>query len=273
MAASYKTNVMRNLLIISALLLTTVSATAKNLYIPVAGVAPGVNGTLFRTDVRLFNPSETKTLGVTLHFLPQGWDGTNIPGRVVEVGPRKMVVLNNVVQDFLQWPAPVVGAIRIDSDTDNSYSIIASSRTYTDSPNPAASGTYGQFVPAIDVVNAKHKTVVLHVSHSLDFTTGFRTNAGVMNPQRQPTDVSISLHRADGTLIGTAIRNIQGMSMLQESVAAMFGLTANVEEGFLVYESVLPVFTFASINDNRSGDGFLLTGEEDIATVEPLPLP
>ena len=141
---------MKQTLLALVFFVSAATASAKNLYIPVAGVAPGINNTLFRTDVRLFNPSFTTGISISVHFLPQGWDGSNIPGRVVNLEPREMVVLNNIVQDFLQWPAPAIGAIRLDSDTDKSYAFVAESRTYTNSPNAAAPGTYGQFVPALD---------------------------------------------------------------------------------------------------------------------------
>ena len=43
------------------------NAAAKNLYIPAAGSAPGANNTRFRTDVRIFNPSSTETISISVH--------------------------------------------------------------------------------------------------------------------------------------------------------------------------------------------------------------
>jgi hypothetical protein len=262
----------RKVLISIALFFIASTASAKNLYIPVAGVAPGINNTLFRTDVRLFNPSFTKTIGISIHFLPQGWDGSNISGRVVELEPREMVVLNNIVENFLQWPAPAIGAIRLDSDTDKSYAFIAESRTYTDSPNPAIPGTYGQFVPALDPADGLTASVALHVTHSSDYTQGFRANAGMMNPNRVFTIVTPSLHRADGTVIaeGAPIR-VEPMSMIQRSIPAMFGDGVSVDDGYIEFNSSYPVFTWVSVVDNRSSDGVFVLGEEDKATEEPLP--
>jgi hypothetical protein len=257
-----------------ALFLVAANASAKNLYIPVAGVAPGINNTLFRTDVRLFNPSFTRPIGISIHFLPQGWDGSNISGRVVNLAPRQMVTLNNIVENFLQWPVPAVGAIRLDSDTDKSYSFIAESRTYTDSPNPAAPGTYGQFVPALDPADGLNDSVALHVTHSSDYTQGFRANAGIMNPNRVFTVVTPSLYRADGTLIaeGASIQ-VEPMSMIQRSIPAMFGEGVSVEDGYIEFSSSYKVFTWVSIIDNRSSDGVFVLGADDKATEEPLPGP
>src|SRR5688500_8549245 len=101
---------MKRILIALALSLTALTASARNFYIPVAGVAPGANNTLFRTDVRIFNPTG-HLFGVTLHFLPQGQDNTNIPGKMVFLGPRSVAALNNVVGDFFGLPTPIIGAI------------------------------------------------------------------------------------------------------------------------------------------------------------------
>lgn len=253
-----------------ALLFASLTASARNLYIPVAGVTRGANNTSFRTDVRLFNPSFTKDVGVTLHYLPQGLDGSNIPGRVVNVPHRQMVVINDVVGGFFQTAAPSVGAIRIDSNEDKDYAIIATSRTYTDSPN--SSGTYGQFIPAIEDSAASEKSIVLHVSHSLDLQTGFRANAGIMNPGRQPVVVTPSVVLPDGTLAaeGPAI-TVAPMSMVQLPLTTLMGTERAVEHGFIHFQSTGPVFTYASMVDNRTGDQFFVAGQEDRADVRPLP--
>lgn len=257
--------------VVTALLLAVsivVPASARNLYVPVAGVAPGANNTLFRTDIRLFNPHATGWISVTLHFLPQGLDGSNIPGRTVIVKPRQMVVLNNVVTDLLGWPAPAIGAVRIDSNTAVDYAVIASSRTYTDSPNPAVSGTYGQFIPALDPHDAAQRSIVLHVSH--DDT--FRTNAGIMNPGSTAATVTPSFVRSDGTLVAEgAPITVPAQSMVQVSVPAMFGATPPVQDGFIHFDASQPVFTFASVVDNGTGDQYFVVGAEDSAEVKPLP--
>ncbi len=243
------------------------SASARNLYVPVAGVAPGARNTLFRTDLRLFNPSATEPITVTLHFLPQGLDGSNIPGRTVRLAPREMVLLDNVVTDFLGWPAPAIGAVRIDSDTAVDYPVIATSRTYTDSPNPSVSGTYGQFIPALDAGRAAERSVVLHVSHALQF----RTNAGAMNPGNEAATVTPTLFGADGTPVaeGAAIP-LPPKSMTLLSIAAMFGAQVPLENGYIRFVASRPVFTFASIVDNGTGDQFFVVGEDEAGAVKPL---
>lgn len=245
-----------------ALVLSAADAAAKNLYIPAAGSAPGANGTRFRTDVRIFNPSSTESIGVTLHFLPQGMDGSNIPGRVVQIPPRQMAVLNDVVANFLGWPVPAIGAIRLDSDTDKSYEFSADSRTYTDSPKPEAPGTYGQFIPALDPnISATKTGVVLHVSSN----AAFRTNAGAMNPNREAVTVRATLLNANGTVEAeSAPFVVPAMSMTLQSLAQLLGLAHDVDDGYLIIESTLPIFAFASVADNQSADTIFIPGVADI---------
>jgi hypothetical protein len=263
---------MRNTLLALVLSLLALPAAAKNLYIPIAGFAEGANGTFFRTDVRIFNPSTEHVISVTLHFLPRGMDGFNIPGRIVNVQPRATAVLDNVVGDFLQWPTGGLGAIRLDSNTDFSYEFMAESRTYTDSPNPAVAGTYGQFIPALDVETARRKTVITHLAQSRHFDSGFRTNLGIMNPGSETATVIPRLYSADGTLVkeGPPVV-VQRMSVEQIALPQMFLTSAEIVDGFATFESDVPVFTYASIVDNRSSDQFFVPGAEDKAGVYPLP--
>ena len=258
---------MKQLLTFAALIVIAAGAEARNLYIPVAGEVPGANGTYFRTDVRIFNPSSVDDIDVSIHFLPTGIEGSNIPGQVFHVPKRQMLVLNNVLRQLAGVTTPAVGALRLDSDTDKSYDFIAESRTYTDSPNPAVGGTYGQYIPALDVTSAFEKTVITHASHNANY----RTNVGIMNPQRVPAVITPSLVLPDGTLIAEGAQlTIPAMSMIQMSVPAMFGTDRQFDDAFVVIDSTQAVFGFMSIIDNRTGDPFFVPGAEDKAGVQPL---
>ena len=257
---------MKRLTILTALLIAT-AAEARNLYIPIAGEVPGANNTYFRTDVRIFNPSYVHDIDVTIHFLRAGQDNANISGQVFHVPHRQMLVLNNVVRQLYGVTTPALGALRLDSDTDYSYDFIAESRTYTDSPNPAVAGTYGQFIPALDVTTAKEKTIVVHAIHSNDF----RTNVGIMNPQRVPATITPSLVFPDGTLIAEGAQiTVPPMSVVQMSVPAMFGTDRQFDDGFVVLDASAKVFGYLSVVDNRSGDPFFVPGVEDKAEVTPI---
>lgn len=262
--------------ILSLLILSTfaLGASAKNMYIPVAGKVAGGNNTFFRTDVRIFNPSSTDDISVSIHYLPQGVEGTNIPGRLVTVPKRQMVMLNDIVGDFFGETANTVGALRLDSDTDASYEFVADSRIYTNSPNPAVQGTYGQYVPAMALEDAKLKTVVLHLKNFPDTgivgAPSFRTNVGVMNPGSEPATITSGLYGPNGVrMLEGLVLTIPPKSMRQLSIAELFGTTIFID-GFVTFESTQPIYSWGSVVDNKSGDQVFVRGVEDKAGKKPL---
>ncbi len=229
---------------------------AKNMYIPAAGVTPGQNGTFWRTDLRIYNPSPDEAIHVSLHFLPQGMDGTNISGRIFTIPARGTLVLDNVVATLAPHLATALGAIRVDSDTHHSYEFVASSRTYT---TTTSSGTRGQFVPALGAADAVSRSAVLHVVSSNDC----RTNFGVMNPGLQPVTVKIRLLGTDGSaFLESQTLTIQPRSMDQWSLQSLFG-GVFMPDGTAIVEASGPVFTWGSVVDNVSGDPIFVKGAED----------
>ena len=254
----------RTLLVVSSLLLAA-TVSAKNMYIPISANAPGANNTLFRTDVRIYNPND-RQIAVTLHFLPRGADGSNISGRRFDIPARQMMVLNNVIEAIGGFPPPITGAIRFDSDDTGTSGpdFHATSRTYTDSPNPAAPGTFGQFIPALEANQAKRRVVVLQLANSSNLAAGFRSNVGAMNPNREAAMVTPTLFAANGTTIKTgAAFTVPAMSVIQQSLSDMFATNPlDFADGFVVFDSSVPIFGYGSVVDNRSSDQIFVLGAE-----------
>lgn len=251
---------MKRTILLAVLLATQLAASAfaKNMYVPVAGVTPGSNGTFWRTDVRIYNPSSAQGIDVTLHFLPQGMDGTNISGRVFHLGPRETLVLDNVVATLAPHLTHAVGAIRIDSDTDQSYDFIASSRTYTGTGIATRPGTYGQFVPALEAADATRSAAVLHIAARPEV----RTNLGVMNPGLEPVTVKFTLMGIDGqAFLGSLPLVVPPRSMQQWAMTdpLMFG-GLYAAYGTILMDATAPVFTWGSVIDNDSGDAIFVRG-------------
>lgn len=246
--------------------LLAVTASAKNMYIPAAGVTAGSNGTFWRTDLRIYNPSTVDEIDVTLHFLPRGVDGRNIAGRMFHIGKRETLALDNVVATLAPELASAVGAIRIDSDTYASFEFIASSRTYTGTGDVTRPGTYGQFVPALDPADATLSSAVLHVANRPDV----RTNLGVMNPGLEEVTVRMTLLGIDGRpFLESGPMIVPPRSMGQWSITHLFG-GLYAENGVVVIEAMTPVFTWGSIVDNYSGDAIFVRGVANQAGATPL---
>lgn len=51
----------------------------------------------------------------------------------------------------------------------------------------------------------------------------------------------------------------------------MFGATPAVEDGFIHFAASQPVFTFASVVDDGTGDQFFVIAEDETGEVKPLP--
>lgn len=254
--------------IIFILLASTLAlpASAKNMYIPAAGVTAGSNGTFWRTDLRIYNPSTVDEIDVTLHYLPQGVDGRNIAGRLFHIGKRQTLVLDNVVATLAPELANTVGAIRIDSDTYASFEFIASSRTWTGTGDATRPGTYGQFVPALDPAGANRSSAVLHVASRPDV----RTNLGVMNPGLEEVTVRMTLLGIDGRpFLESGPMIVPPRSMGQWSITQLFGGLYS-ENGTVIIEATTPVFSWGSIVDNDSGDAIFVRGVANEAGVTPL---
>lgn len=240
---------------IAVLLFAATPLFAKNMYIPAAGITSGQNGTFWRTDLRIYNPSPEETIEVSLHFLPQGMDGTNVGGRTFSIPPRGTLVLDNAVATLAPQFAAALGAIRIDSDAGRSYEFAASSRTYT----TGAHGSLGQFVPALDPAEAITRSVVLHVAS----TNQFRTNFGVMNPGLGAVTVRVKLLGIDGSVfLESQPLTIEPRSMEQWSLPSLFG-GVFMQNGTAVIEATAPVFTWGSVVDNVSGDPIYVRGVLD----------
>ena len=249
---------MMRTIVLAALLTTSLASTAfaKNMYIPVAGRAPGSNGTFWRTDVRIFNPSAVHEVDVTLHFLPQGEDGRNIPGRMFHLGKRETLVLDDVVSIIAPYLTHAVGAIRIDSDNGASFDFIASSRTYTPTGDPERPGTYGQFIPAMAPAEAAQSTAVLHAAVRPDV----RTNVGVMNPGLEEVTVRMKVLGVDGQpFLESAALAVPPRSMRQWALTDLVG-GLYMDNGVIAVEATAPVFTWGSVIDNHTGDAIFVRG-------------
>ena len=252
---------MKRTIILAALLATQLatSAVARNMYVPAVAKTSGANGTSWRTDIRIFNPSNVSDINVSLHFLPQGMDGSNISGRGFMIRKRETLVLDDVVSILAPAATNVVGAIRIDSDhAHTNDDFIVSSRTYTGTGNAARPGTYGQFVPAFGVAEATRSSAVLHVASRPDV----RTNVGVMNPNLEPVTVRLTLLGTDGQPYLQSVslvvppRSMQQWSMTD---ALLFG-AVYADNGVIIAEATAPVFTWGSVIDNYSGDAIFVRG-------------
>lgn len=215
---------------------------AKALTIPAVAHANGANNSVWRSDLRLFNPSQ-QSANVTLSYYPSS--GAAID-RVISVGAFQTAVLEDLVAATFNQSAGV-GALRISSSAD----LLAASRTYNSLPT----GTFGQDVPAVPASGAIQSNQVARLSGLTN--DGYRANVGLVNLGNSALDLSLQLRAAGGSSLGTKAQRLEANQMVQlNDIFAQLGVTAPTT-GSLAISTTAGTgsyLAYVSVVDNRSGD-------------------
>ncbi|HXG59267.1 MAG TPA: hypothetical protein VNL91_09615 [Thermoanaerobaculia bacterium] len=158
---------------------------AKDVYLSIGG-SVGV----FRTDMRIFNPSQTKDIQVQAWLLRTGnSDNSAVQPKTITVPKRQMAIYDDVLTSLFNESG--LGAIRLRSDDE----FVATQRIYA----VASNGTLGQFVPGLDVTAAKKNGVLIQLKSNATF----RTNIGAVNPNNVPATVTWRLYDKNNALVAT----------------------------------------------------------------------
>ncbi|MBV8517951.1 MAG: PKD domain-containing protein [Acidobacteria bacterium] len=210
------------------------------LTIPVVGRTPGANGTFWRSDVAIFNPTNGRqTLTVTY------------------AGAQKLLALNAsstlLLNDVLSLYGLTSGSGTLDIRWSSGTGPVVTSRTYT---TATTGGTYGQ---SIDPVAAFAPAMTVP---GLRNDGSFRTNAGFVNGGDETETFTVSLLAPSGNLIAQTLVGVDAHQLMQTSVAALFPgvpLSGNFTlavEG----DTNAKLFAYGSMVDNASGDPVFFAG-------------
>jgi hypothetical protein len=226
-------------------------------YFPVVGHAEGVNNTRFVSDVRAVNTSPYAQI-LTLEYFPGSPAGLSTASATkgLWMAPGAEAVLNDVVAS--QFSTMGLGALKIGASSPMSTGV----RVFNDL-RPIGQGTTGFSIRPKAISEAKTTGTLLFLSEASasDITSGagFRTNIGWFNPNLESGGATFEAHRAsDGSLLGSVVVGIAGLSQLQQAVFSLIsGVTAaeQVQTDFYVtWTSTLPIFVYGAVVDNRTGD-------------------
>ncbi len=238
----------------------TLAPVTRTLYIPTSASIHGNAGTFFHTDLWAFNRSFDSSLSVTATY--RCFVGPCAPASSSFVlSPRESRLFTDVDVALFGLPE-TAGAIDL-TYTSATEDLAATTRTYTPSlPLP----TNGTAVPALTLAEARTRALFLGLgSNGGDLTSGFRSNAGAYNPGPYPAVVTYTLLRQNGTLIGSASQTLGRAAAGQLNdifLAAGAGSTVTTN-AVLVVTSDLPVFPFATVVDNQSGDSIYAAPSSD----------
>ncbi|HEY0139784.1 MAG TPA: hypothetical protein VGF48_02750 [Thermoanaerobaculia bacterium] len=218
------------------------NAAAKEMTIPAVAHADGANNSVWRSDIRLFNPSQGSA-NVTVTYYPTS--GASI-ARVITVGGLQTAVLEDIVASTFNQ-ASGIGALRISSDRE----LLAASRTY----NALPSGTFGQDVRAIPTSEAIQSNQVARLSGLTN--DGYRTNLGLFNLGNSPLELTLQLRGAAGNSLATRAQRLEANQMVQlNDVFSILGVSSPTTGSLSIATTSGSgaYVAYASIVDNRSGD-------------------
>jgi hypothetical protein len=221
----------------------------KDIFLSIGG-SVGV----FRTDMRIFNPSSTKDIEVQAYLLPiGGGDNSGVQPKTITVPKRQQMVFDDVVTSLFQSSG--LAGIRLSSADD----FVATQRIYAGT----SAGTLGQFVGGVDSASAKKNGVLIQLKSN----GSFRTNIGMVNPGSTTANTTWRLYDKNNVLVGTpktvALPPFAVISPqeLRGYLGAPAG--ADLSDAWLGYTSDQPIVAYASCVDNGTTDPTYIAAVED----------
>ncbi|MGA8807974.1 MAG: hypothetical protein WB973_08855, partial [Thermoanaerobaculia bacterium] len=205
------------------------------LLIPAVAHADGI-GSRFVSDVRLTNTA-SQSISYQLTYTPNGADGT-VTGKqtTLTVNGGETKALNDIVKDWygsgVLGEAPQ-GSLEIrplnfaGKDTPSiSLATVAASRTYS----VAATGTFGQYIPALPLVNFLSKATASKISlqqvSQSSATGGFRTNLGFIEGSGQPVDFVATLLDDAGHTVAERSYSLKPYESQQQRLDQFFNVSS-----------------------------------------------
>jgi hypothetical protein len=226
-------------------------------YFPVVAKALGAAGTNFVTDLRIVNPSAEQA-NVTLQYFASGSAALSAPTQTaaLTIGPGEQAVINDVVASRLN--ASGTGALKIVSN----QAVVASARIINDLRS-TSQGTTGFFIQQFSLADARTSGILSMLSNAssadLGAGVGYRTNVGYYNPNSTPVTATLTARRSsNGAALGSVTLTIQPNSHQQLAVFQMLGSVPEADrvqgDFYISYSSSAPLFVYASVVDNKTGD-------------------
>ncbi|MFN2238121.1 MAG: CHRD domain-containing protein [Thermoanaerobaculia bacterium] len=227
-------------------------------YLPVVGRTPGAGETNFLTQLSAVNLSSNRSSTGTMEFFPQSASGTATRAliQLPTIGPLAQLVDDDVLPDQL---GTGIGALKILMD--EPFDITAQIRNDL---RGIGEGTTGFSTKALPLEDAGTVGTMPGLSSTTDvqITNGerFRTNVGYFNPQLFPVTVSLQARANDGALIAEEVFTVAPKAMEQRPAFALITGVADrdIPSFWISWVSSSPMFVYASVVDNLTGDSILV---------------
>ena len=213
--------------------------TGREVIIPVIGRAPGLNGTFWKSDVFVTNLRVREDIPVRFEFM----SGGTVESFEVWLGPREVYVVHDYVL-IKHRRETGVGLLRISTRREDA---LLSARAWV--YNTDAEGReVGQNVQGIATRSLMRDAYLT----GLVVTDQARTNVGIANPH--DVDAEVWLAAQDRWADDIQTIRVPARSVVQVNLANTIWFPGSREGLTLQVRSRVPVFPYASVVRNSSGD-------------------
>ncbi|MCM3876879.1 MAG: hypothetical protein NEA02_10715 [Thermoanaerobaculia bacterium] len=211
--------------------------------------ANGRNNAFFRTDGRLYNPTDTEaTIKVSFHASGNANPSPATASFTLPSGKIRDVV--DVLDSLLGLPVGSAGALRFESD----WPVAILCRTSNVDPTGANPGTFGAQQKPVPVLSFLTSADAGAAITGIRQDTAFRTNVGFA-AGADGASYALTLATADGTTVATTTASLGAFGWAQPGIQDLFPtVTIPPDATLRVKVTAGSLDAFDSSIDNLSGD-------------------
>lgn len=220
-----------------------------------SGGAPG--GPDYRTDVRIYNPTGLPQLVTPIFFrqAAPGITAATVTQGNFTVPAREQVAFDNIIGVFFNQPRGSYGPVLFQV----SAPLVVSSGT--NNYNGCGNGSIsGQWIPGLDLSLQAPAGELIQLATNPDLNSGYRSNVVFVNPSPHLTaTVTATLRRGDGSFLALALFTLgfNGFKQINNFKPDFAPAVSTTDTNlWLEFVSDNPVFAYASVINNLSGDPF-----------------
>lgn len=231
--------------------------------IPIVVHSPGAQGTFWKTDLFIHNPSENEMV-LNFKLLKANAENPQPPSSSLSLSGNSSLVIRDILNNvsFPEFIGYTVAGLLIDFDSKEKPYIAA--RIYNDK---GEEGTYGQFVPAFPIFNLSRGPSGDIPSYLFGMIKNYRyrANMGIANVNPEANEIKITLYNSEGIQIGaTHTAYMLPYSIMQiNNVASFLGISEDLDCFTLKVESVSGknFVAWGSVVDNITSDAYFINDQ------------
>jgi hypothetical protein len=225
--------------------LLAIPLAGEDVLVPIAGRTPGANGTFWKTDLTISNLSTVnETVPVTLSLT----DASSTVSSELRLSAGESVLLSDVLLSVFERETGT-GALRVTGDAP----LLVRARIYTTHPT---AGEFSQSVQGLPVDSLAAENDLSGI-----FDHGFRTNVGIASPLGDAVATLRLRDRFGSTLRTHHVTVSAGQVVQLNDILHVFELEP-AQAASIHVSATLPVYAYASVVRNDSGDPLFIAGTE-----------